>query len=150
MSTLDNKATRTLSKETSRSANFDGDVGLDHFVPSLPALNVGAGTTHTNTMDGTADFKDKRNFTDSISAVVVDIMPNGNLIISGTRERNLADDIQIIEVTGIVRPNDITVDNIVRSEQIANFSIVSRSKGVAAQFTSPNWLGKIFDAIWPF
>ena len=113
-------------------------------------MKVGAGTNHSNTMKGTADFKDKKNFTDSISAIVIDIMPNGNLVVFGTRERNIADDIQIIEVSGVVRPSDIAFDNTIKSEQVANFSIISRNKGVAAQYTKPNWLGRIFDVIWPF
>ncbi|RKY08559.1 MAG: hypothetical protein DRP66_04275 [Planctomycetota bacterium] len=149
-STVDNKAKRTLSKETSRSANFDGGVSLEHILPEVPSLKLGGGTTYTNTLDGKADYKDERGFTDSISAVVIDIMPNGNLVVSGTRDRNIAGDIQTIEVSGIIRPNDISFNNTIASAQIANFSIVSRNKGVAAPYTRPNWLGKIFDAIWPF
>ena len=149
-STVDNKAKRTLSKETTRNANFDGGVSLEHILPEVPSLKLGAGTTYTNTLDGKADYKDEREFTDSVSVVVIDIMPNGNLVVSGTRDRNIADDIQTIEVSGIIRPNDIAFDNTVQSKQVANFSIISRNKGVAAPYTRPNWLGRIFDAIWPF
>ena len=149
-STVDNKAKRTLSKATTRDQNFDGKVGIEHIVPELPAINFGAGTTYSNTLDGKADYKDEREFTDSISVIVIDIMPNGNLVISGTRDRNIADDIQTIEVSGIVRPSDIAFDNSIKSEQVANFTIVSRNKGVAAQYNRPNWLGRIFDIIWPF
>ncbi len=150
ISTLDNKAKRTLSKETTRAQNFDGQVGVEHILPELPVFNFGAGTTYSNTLDGQADNKDERKFTDSVSVIVIDIMPNGNLVVFGTRDRNLADDIQTIEVSGIVRPTDIEFDNTIRSEQVANFSIISRSKGVGAEYTRPNWLGRIFDVIWPF
>lgn len=149
-STVDNKATRTLSKETTRSANFDGQVGIEHILPELPEFNFGAGTTYSNKLDGQADYKDEREFTDSISVIVIDIMPNGNLVISGTRDRNIANDIQTIEVSGIVRPSDIAFDNTIKSEQVANFSIITRNKGVGAQYTRPNWLGRILDVIWPF
>ena len=149
-STIDNKAKRTLSKETTRNANFDGKVGLEHILPEVPSLNLGAGTTYSNTLDGKADYKDEREFTDSISVIIIDIMPNGNLVVSGTRDRDIAGDIQEIEVSGIVRPSDIAFDNTVKSEQVANFSIVSRNKGVAAPYVRTNWLGKIFDVIWPF
>ena len=149
-STVDNKATRTLSKETTRDQNFNGQVSIEHILPELPEINLGAGTTYSNTLDGQADYKDEREFTDSISVIVIDIMPNGNLVIYGTRDRNIADDIQTIEVSGIVRPSDIAFDNTIQSEQVANFSLISRNKGVAAQYVRPNWLGKIFDIIWPF
>jgi len=149
-STVDNKATRTLSKATTRSTNFNGQAGIEHILPELPEFNLGAGTAYSNTLDGKADYKDEREFTDSISVIVIDIMPNGNLVISGTRDRNIADDIQTIEVSGIVRPSDIAFDNTIKSEQVANFSIITRNKGVGAQYTRPNWLGRIFDVIWPF
>ncbi len=149
-STVENKIKRTLSKETTRSANFNGGVSLEHILPEVPSLKLGGGTTYSNTLDGKADYKDEREFTDSVSVVVIDIMPNGNLVVSGTRDRNIANDIQTIEVSGIVRPNDIAFDNTIKSAQIANFSIVSRDKGVAAHYTKPNWLGRIFDIIWPF
>ena len=149
-STTDNKEKRTLSKETSRSAAFNGDVSLEHILPEVPSLKLGGGTTYTNTLDGKADYKDEREFTDSVSVTVIDIMPNGNLVISGTHDRDIAGDIQVMEVSGIVRPNDIAFNNTIQSKQIANFKIISRNKGVAAPYTRPNWLGKIFDAIWPF
>jgi len=149
-SSINNKGKRSLSKATTRSNNFNGEVGVEHLVPKLPALSVGAGTTHTNTLEGKADNKDDRSFTDSVSVIVIDVMPNGNLVVSGTRDRNLAGDLQAIEVTGIVKPNDIAVDNTIKSEQVANFSIVSRNKGVAAPYMRPNWLGRILDSIWPF
>lgn len=150
VSTVDNKAKRTLSKETTRSTNFNGQIGVEHILPELPEFNFGAGTKYSSTLDGKADFKDEREYTDLISVVVIDIMPNGNLVVSGTRDRNIADDIQTIEVSGIVRPNDIASDNTILSEKVANFSIVTRSKGVAAQYNRPNWLGRILDVIWPF
>ena len=60
------------------------------------------------------------------------------------------DDIQTIEVSGIVRPSDIAFDNTIKSEQVANFSIITHNKGAGSQYTRPNWLGRIFDVIWPF
>jgi flagellar L-ring protein precursor FlgH len=150
VSKLNNKGKRSLSKATTRSDNFDGEVGIEHIIPKIPALSVGAGTSHSSTLEGKADNKDDRSFSDSISVIVIDVMPNGNLVVSGTRDRNFAGDLQAIEVTGIVRPNDIAVDNTIRSEQVANFSIVSKNKGVSASYTRVNWLGRILDAIWPF
>jgi flagellar L-ring protein precursor FlgH len=68
----------------------------------------------------------------------------------GTRERNIAGDIQTIEVSGIVRPSDILFNNTVMSSQVADFRIVTKNKGISAPYTSPGWLGRIFDIIWPF
>jgi flagellar L-ring protein FlgH len=149
-STIDNKAKRELSKTTNRNQNFNGDVEIEHVIDELPAIKFGTGTAYSNTLSGKADFKDERAFTDSISVVVTDIMPNGNLVVFGTRDRNISDDIQTMEVSGIVRPIDIATNNSIESDKVADFSIVSSSKGIAAQYTKPNWLGRIMDVIWPF
>lgn len=147
-SKVDNKAKRILSKDTDRSASFDGELGIDHVLPSIPGFSMSAESS--NSLSGKADFKDERSYEDSISVVVVDIQPNGNLVIMGVRDRNITGDIQMIEVSGIVRPSDIKFDNTIKSEQIANFRVVTKSKGVAEPYNRPGWLGKLFDIIWPF
>jgi flagellar L-ring protein precursor FlgH len=144
-SKVDNKAKRDLQKETDRSTTFNGDVGN---FGDLGEFGMSAGSD--NELKSKADFKDERKFSDSITVVVVDILPNRNLVVMGTRNRDIAGDIQTIEVSGIVRPSDIAFDNTVKSEQVADFRIVSRNGGVSEPYTRPGWLGKIFDIIWPF
>ena len=144
-SKVDNKAKRDLKKETDRSNTFNGDIGgfadLGEF-----GLTAKSG----NELKSKADYKDERSFEDLITVVVIDVLPNRNLVIMGTRSRNIAGDIQTIEVSGIVRPSDIAFDNTVKSEQVADFRIVTKNTGVAAPYTKPGWLGTILDKIWPF
>ena len=147
-SKVDNKAKRDMKKETDRSTTFDGNLGIDHILPSIPGFSMEAESS--NEMKSKADYKDERKFVDQVSVVVMDILPNHNLVVIGTRSRNIAGDIQTIEVSGIVRPSDIAFDNTVKSEQVADFRIVTKNSGVSAPYTKPGWLGKIFDAIWPF
>jgi flagellar L-ring protein precursor FlgH len=147
-SKVDNKAKRDLKKEVDKSTTFNGKLGIDHILPSIPGFTMAAEST--NELKSKADFKDERKYVDSVTVVVVDILPNRNLVVMGTRHRNIAGDIQTIEVSGIVRPSDIEFDNTIKSEQIADFRIVTRNKGIAAPYTKPGWLGRIFDIIWPF
>jgi flagellar L-ring protein precursor FlgH len=149
-STVDNKATRTLEKKTKRNAQFNGEVGIEHLIESIPTITLGAGDEYTNNLDGKADYKDERSFIDYITVVIIDVMPNGNLVVAGTREREIAGDVQTIEVSGIVRTEDISFDNIVESRDIANFHLVTKNGGVSAPYTRPNWLGRFFDKIWLF
>jgi flagellar L-ring protein precursor FlgH len=147
-SKVDNKAKRDLKKEVDKSTSFNGELGIDHILPSIPGFTMSAEST--NELKSKADYKDERKFVDSVSVVVVDIMPNDNLVVMGTRNRNIAGDIQVIEVSGIVRPSDIAFDNTVDSKRVADFRIVSKNAGIAAQYNKPGWLGRIFDIIWPF
>lgn len=147
-SKVDNKGKRDLKKETSRTSDFDGELNINHVLPKIPGFTMDA--AGTNELTSKADFKDERSFADSVSVVVIDVMPNGNLVVSGTRDRKIAGDVQTIEVSGIVRRSDIAFDNTIRSEQVANFRIFTKNSGVSAAYTQPGWLGRIFDIVWPW
>lgn len=149
-SQIDNKAKRTLEKKTQRSAEFNGKVGIDHIIPNVPSVTLGTGDQYSNKLDGKADYKDERSFTDYVTVVIVDIMPNGNLVVAGTRDRNIAGDTQKIEISGVVRTEDIAFDNTIDSKRVANFQIVTKNDGISTPYTQPNWLGRIFDKIWLF
>jgi len=144
-SKVDNKAKRDMKKETDKSTIFDGKLGnftdLGEF---------GMSAESDNELKSKADYKDERKFADNITVVVIDILPNGNLVVLGTRNRDISGDTQTIEVSGIVRPSDISFDNAVKSERVADFRIVSRNGGVSAPYTKPGWLGSILDIVWPF
>ncbi|MHC4132027.1 MAG: flagellar basal body L-ring protein FlgH [Planctomycetota bacterium] len=144
-SKVDNKAKRDLKKETDRSIAFNGELGN-----YVDLGDFGMAARSANELKGKADYKDERKFTDSVTAVVMDILPNGNLVIMGTRDRNIAGDIQTIEVSGIVRPSDVAFGNIIRSDRVANFRIVTKNGGIEAPFNRPGWFGRMLDIIWPF
>jgi len=147
-SKVDNKAKRDLQKQTNLSSDFNGQLGIGHILPTVPGFTMDAQSD--NSLKSKADFKDERSFTDQVTVVVVDILPNGNLVVTGTRDRDIAGDIQTIEVSGLVRPSDIAYDNTVKSQQVANFRIVTKNSGVSAPYTKPGWLGRIVNVIWPW
>lgn len=144
-STIDNKAKRDLKKDTDKSVDFNGKLGnfadLGEF---------GTSATANNELKSKADYKDERKFVDRLTVVVTDIMPNGNLVVMGMRQRDIGGDKQVIEISGVVRPSDVKFDNTVKSEQVADFHITSRNSGVAAPYTKPGFLGRVLDIIWPF
>jgi flagellar L-ring protein precursor FlgH len=143
-SKVDNKSKRDLQKQTNLSSDFNGDLGFG----KLPEFTMEAESN--NALKSKADFKDERSFTDQVTVIVVDVLPNGNLVVTGTRDRDIAGDIQTIEVSGIVRPSDIAYDNTVKSQQVANFRIVTKNSGISAPYTKPGWLGRIINVIWPW
>lgn len=149
-SKVDNKAKRDLSKETSRSASLFGikETNGNLFPEDVP--NFSLDMEGSNSLTSKADTKDERKYTDSITVIVIDILPNRNLVVAGKRSRNIAGDIQTLEASGIVRPSDISFANTITSQQVANFKIITRNAGISAPYSKPGWLGQIFDALWPF
>ena len=151
---IENKLDRKLEKSTSRSASFDGKLGVEHsMIPinlDLPSFNVSDGTSSSNKLDGKSEFKDEREVTDRVSVIVEDVHPNGNLVVIGKIQRKVAGDKQTINLSGVVRPSDIKFDNTVKSEQVANFYMVIENDGVSEKYSKAGWLGQILDFIWPF
>lgn len=146
---VDNKVERDLSRSSDRTFEMgNDDLAVGHLIPSISKVKVDLDSEKT--LSGKSDYKDERSIEDRITVVVEDVHPNGNLVVIGTRTREVNGDTQVIQVSGIVRPRDISFGNTIRSEQVANFQMVSLSEGVTKDFTKPGWLGKILDAIWPF
>jgi flagellar L-ring protein FlgH len=86
----------------------------------------------------------------TISAKVVEVMPNGNLAIEGKREISLNNERKEILFQGIVRPKDIAANNSVLSTQVADAKVILTGVGVIGEKQSPGWLSRIFDVVWPF
>jgi flagellar L-ring protein precursor FlgH len=120
----------------------------------------GAGTFVTPTINGvssadskfqgTADFSSDRSMTDRITVTVHDVLPNGNLVLLGTRLRNTQGNMQVVCISGIVRPSDITFSNTILSEQVADFHLVTVVKGPENNSTEPNWLGCMLNKLLPW
>ena len=145
-STVDNKAKRDMEKSDSRSTTFNGEIGKFADIGEF-----GLSASSSNKLNGKADYKDERSFEDCVTVMVIDVLPtSGNLVVMGTRERTIAGDTQKIEISGVVRPSDISFGNSISSQQVANFSIVSKNSGVGDSYTKPGWLGNILNNISPF
>jgi len=145
-STVDNKAKRDMEKSDSRSTTFNGEIGKFADIGEF-----GLSASSNNKLNGKADYKDERSFEDSVTVMVIDVLPtSGNLVVMGVRERSIAGDIQKIEISGVVRPSDISFSNTISSKQVANFSIVSKNSGISDSYNKPGWLGQILNDISPF
>jgi len=99
---------------------------------------------------GKADYGSNRSLKDMITVTVEDVLPNGNMVIIGRRVREVAGDRQVIEVSGIIRPSDISFDNTVESDRVANFNIVHKTSGMDTSYVTPGWLTRVINVISPF
>lgn len=86
----------------------------------------------------------------TVSAKVIDVLPNGNLLIEGRRAVRVNNEDQLIVINGTVRPTDIGSDNIVSSSFIADARISYSGKGIISDRQSPGWLMNVVDKLWPF
>jgi len=109
-------------------------------------LNTGSATAY----DGSGTTTKNASFTTTISAVVTEVLPNGNLKIKGSRMITLNKDTQLMQVEGIIRASDIAFDNSISSTQIAEAKIFYTGSGVIADKQGQGWGIQVMDKIWPF
>ncbi|RMG57746.1 MAG: flagellar basal body L-ring protein FlgH, partial [Deltaproteobacteria bacterium] len=86
----------------------------------------------------------------TITAKVVEVLPNDNLVIEGRKEVLVNNEKDILVVKGIIRPDDISDKNTVYSEQVADAQIFLVGKGVIDDKQSSGWLVRFLDKVWPF
>jgi len=103
-----------------------------------------------NDFDGSGETTRGGSLTATITARVVDVLPNGNLALEGKREISINNETKEILVQGIVRPRDLAYDNSVYSTQIADAKIIYTGVGILGEKQKPGWLARIVDGVWPF
>jgi flagellar L-ring protein precursor FlgH len=81
-------------------------------------------------------------------ARVVEVLPNGDLVLEGIREIDINGDRQIVVLTGTVRPTDVTRNNIVISSQIAQLRIRYFGRGLIRDNLKPGWLVRVLNKIF--
>lgn len=90
----------------------------------------------------------------SIAVVVIDVQPNGNLVVAGARSLQIDDETRTLRVSGLVRPLDVTPQNTVTSAQVAEARIAITGEGANTRQVTRGPIGQLFDtlvwAAWPF
>lgn len=141
-------ADSSLTKSSKGSASATKIAGLETKLPSIvdpaalfgaaseTAFKGGGSTTRTGTLNAT------------ITARVVEVLPNGDLVLEGAREVDINGDRQIIVLTGVVRTADIDRSNVVLSPSIGQLRIRYFGRGLIRDNLKPGWLIRIINKIF--
>lgn len=125
---------------------FVPSFGMSGAVGNDPIVRAGS----TNDLTGKGETKRESDLSASVGARVVQILPNGLMQVEGAREMRINEETQILVVRGLVRPQDIDVDNSVTTDKLADATIEFYGQGVLADKQRPGWMARILDNIWPF
>ena len=149
-------ATTNTSKDTSidlQSPNVLGlpsNLGVNNFLNLGTQFDPRVNATVANSMQGTGTVTRNGTLSATVSALITDIVPGGNLRIEGRRSVTINNEEQIMVLRGIVRPQDINFDNTIPSTLIADASISYTGEGVVADEQRKGWLAKVLSKVWPF
>ncbi|SRR5712691_10621159 len=137
---------------TSRKSSAQNSVtGLAGKLPATSKLTNLLGVTNNQQLQGTGQTSRNLTLSTTISARVVDVTPNGTLLIEGTKDIAVNSEKQTITVRGMVRPNDLTTANTVLSNQVANLQVHVNGKGVVGDAVKrPFFLYRLLLGLLPF
>ncbi|UOM34301.1 flagellar basal body L-ring protein FlgH [Acuticoccus sp. I52.16.1] len=153
---LDDRASFDNESERTRESDADLDFGLDVTGQGFDgpegsasaALIGGVGSTSNYKGTGAIDRSEKLRL--RVAVVVKEVLPNGNIFISGSQEIRVNDELRELTVAGIVNPLDVTRLNTVDYERIAEARISYGGRGRQSEVQSPNWGQQIYDRVVPF
>jgi flagellar L-ring protein precursor FlgH len=141
-------ADTALGKKSDAAASVTKLFGLETKLPDWidPAALV---DTASNTdFKGSGTTNRRGNLTAMVTARVVEVLPNGDLVLEGAREIDINGDRQVIVLTGVVRTADILPDNSVLSPRIGQFRIRYFGQGLIKDNLKPGWIVRILNKIF--
>ncbi len=150
----------TLNERTNASkrsgSNVQRDSGIDFSIPSFVGLplksifrDIELETNSSNTFDGKGESSSNNNFTGTITVTVIDILPNGNLLVSGEKQIGINQGHEFIRLSGIINPINI-MHNTVSSVQVADARLEYRGNGYLDEAQTMGWLSRFFLSVSPF
>jgi len=91
------------------------------------------------------EIKHKESFTARITARIVEVLPNGNLVFEARKTIRIGEEESTLIFSGEVRPQDVNDDNTIQSDNVADARLEYRGKGETADAVKRSWIGKLFD-----
>ncbi len=142
------------SRSTSESAALPKLLGMETtltqvFPEELDTTNLTEGSADSSYKgDGTTDRKEKIEM--QLAVTVTQVLPNGNMVIQGSQEVRVNYENRLLKLAGIIRPQDVSIDNKVSYEQIAEARIQYGGNGQITDVQQPRYAEQLYDILFPF
>jgi flagellar L-ring protein precursor FlgH len=149
-------ATNSQSKKTSRESSIEDAVGRFLFSAAASGFATRRGElpgtkfAGKGTNSGGGEVANTQSLTSRAAVLVVDVLPNGNLVIEGVRVVTFSGETQYVVLHGLVRPDDVSSANAVFSTNIADARIEFLAEGNLTEAQKRGWLTKLYDQLRPF
>lgn len=144
----------SASKKSSSAASRKGSDKLD--VPILGALSGGnilrtpLSASSENTFEGKGDSSSNNAFTGTITVTVIEVLPNGNLLVSGEKQMSINQGGEFVRFSGVINPINISSSNSVSSTQVADARMEYKGTGYIDEAQTMGWLARFFMSVSPF
>jgi len=152
--TININETTAASKKSGSTASRTGSNGMSvNALSGLPGkglLGANLDASSANTFEGKGDSASNNAFNGIISVTVIEVLPNGNLVVSGEKQIGINQGSEFVRFSGVVNPATITPANAVSSTQVADARLEYRGNGYIDEAQTMGWLGRFFLSVLPF
>jgi len=151
-----NSATKDNNTKTSKKSSLDAKLAAFLYSPAASGMLTKQGQLpvvkfdSSQSFDGGGKINNSERIVARIAVVVIDVLPNGNLVLEGRRQTSFSGESQEIILRGVVRPSDITSANTVFSYNVADANIKFVSKGTVSDSQRKGWFARIWEKVSPF
>jgi flagellar L-ring protein precursor FlgH len=145
------QAARTQNTEVSRESKNSLPTGFNTQIARMTPFFNGIDVNNNNNSSkgaGTAD--QQASLAGSVAVTVIEILANGNLMVRGEKKLGLSEGTEVIQVSGVIRPEDVGPNSTVQSRRLANAQIAYRGSGDLANATKAGWGTSLMHKFWPF
>lgn len=111
---------------------------------------LGVGGSSSDSFKGAGDTANDQTFQGTITATVMEVLPNGHLLVVGEKQVGINQSVDVLQFSGTVDPRHVKPGNVVASTQVANARIMSRGRGQQAEAQQIGWLSRFFLNVLPF
>jgi flagellar L-ring protein FlgH len=141
----------TATRTGTETAGVPNMFGLESLLPrTIVDPNKLFSSSSTNANTGTGQIKRAEAITLRLAGVVTQVLPNGNLVVSARQEIRVNAELRELQVTGVIRPQDIASDNTVLHDRMAEARIAYGGRGQVTDVQAPRWGQQLLDIVLPF
>jgi len=140
-----------VSKSTAnRTTSGSTSVSAFPFISPPDIANLTTGSKSASDFSGKGGTESANTFEGTITATVMDVLPNGHLLVAGDKQIGVNQNVDVMRFSGTVDPRLIQPGNLINSTQVANARIESRGRGAQAEAQTVGWLTRFFFSFLPF
>lgn len=143
-------ASQKSSSTANRSSSIEAGISAFPLLSSRVRGELSVGASSENDFSGKGGTESANNFSGSITATVVEVLPNGHLAVTGEKQIGVNQNVDVLRFSGTVDPRAIQPGSFVSSTQVANARIESRGRGAQAEAQTVGILARFFMALLPF
>ncbi len=143
------------SSNANRTGSLSGTISTPLNMPYLPGAleklaNAGYKLDSANKFDGKGETNAENTFTGNITVTVIEVLANGNLLVSGEKQIAIHNEHEFLRFSGVINPADIKTGNQISSTKVADARIEQRANGVVGDAQDGGWLQKFFMSVAPY